>query len=152
MPGLSAVSSSTDAQIKYMKLPKQFQIYYLPERLLDQPLDMTDPDLLSLFKKRFLKVKLRLPQKPGTYDAIMRVVKAAFLEQKVSVHIDQDKVEFAHFDDDNLTCGSLSFSSSSVSLFLLPPPSLCRRADASVRSGKAVGLRCGRLYTPTRLL
>ncbi|KAL9931570.1 hypothetical protein V8E36_009567 [Tilletia maclaganii] len=99
MPGLSAVSSSTDAQIKYMKLP----IYYLPERLLDQPLDMTDPDLLSLFKKRFLKVKLRLPQKPGTYDAIMRVVKAAFLEQKVSVHIDQDKVEFAHFDDDNLT-------------------------------------------------
>ena len=55
---------------------------------------MTDPDLLSLFKKRFLKVKLRLPQKPGTYDAIMRVVKAAFLEQKVSVHIDQDKVEY----------------------------------------------------------
>ncbi|CAD6883941.1 unnamed protein product [Tilletia laevis] len=74
----------------------QDEIIFLPERLIHQDVNLKDPKMMRLLSERGCKVKVRLPLFPGTAQAIMRVIKDAFMRQKRPLDLDRYGVEFAY--------------------------------------------------------
>ncbi|KAK0561888.1 hypothetical protein OC861_005605 [Tilletia horrida] len=74
---------------------KDNQIVFLPERLVDQKVDLGDPDLMSLLGKRGCRATVRIPTYPGTSAAVLDIIKNAFRSNKPPVDLDEHGIQFA---------------------------------------------------------
>ncbi|KAL9935307.1 hypothetical protein V8E36_005655 [Tilletia maclaganii] len=90
------------------------EVTFLPQRLLDQKVNLADPDLGALISSRGCRVEVSIPSEPGSDEDVRNCITEAFKQNKIPVDLSRYGIQFAKFSTPGKTLRPVLLPSTSI--------------------------------------